>query len=431
MEIQRMKKSLFAMAAVTAFAGAAQAQSSVTVYGILDVGFNSLTMRNAGGTNTAGVTKSNTTSFGGNGSETTSRLGFKGTEDLGGGTSAFFTVEVAITPNSAQNFSTGGTANRQTLVGLKKNGIGAASIGTQYTPVHLAVGATDVGQQNNVAGNVIYPNAGTTNRDILTTTNTADGGTFGYVVRSNNSAFFQSDAFAGFRANAFYTRNNSNTNQTTPASGGVSGSFSGGGTNAAGWGLGADYTWNKLYVAGAYQAFQADSGWGAKSYSATTASGGVSSQSASAGAPVAWGIGGASAAGTNTKDVNGYAAAVYDFGILKAYAQYVNRKVTSVINANEYLSRSAQQLGVRSYITPTIEAWASVGNGRIQAYGTAAPTANFTGYQLGSNYYLSKRTNLYGIYGSTGTSNVTSNGNNTNPVSSNYNMYAVGLRHTF
>jgi predicted porin len=34
-----MKKSLFALAAVTAFAGAAQAQSSVTVYGILDIGY--------------------------------------------------------------------------------------------------------------------------------------------------------------------------------------------------------------------------------------------------------------------------------------------------------------------------------------------------------------------------------------------------------
>jgi len=34
-----MKKSLFALAAMGAFAGAAQAQSSVTVYGILDVGY--------------------------------------------------------------------------------------------------------------------------------------------------------------------------------------------------------------------------------------------------------------------------------------------------------------------------------------------------------------------------------------------------------
>jgi len=34
-----MKKSLLAVAAMTAFAGAAQAQSSVTVYGVLDVGY--------------------------------------------------------------------------------------------------------------------------------------------------------------------------------------------------------------------------------------------------------------------------------------------------------------------------------------------------------------------------------------------------------
>jgi predicted porin len=39
MEIYRMKKSLFAVAALSAIAGAAQAQSSVTVYGILDMGY--------------------------------------------------------------------------------------------------------------------------------------------------------------------------------------------------------------------------------------------------------------------------------------------------------------------------------------------------------------------------------------------------------
>jgi predicted porin len=242
--------------------------------------------------------------------------------------------------------------------------------------------------------------------------------------------FLQSDSLAGFRANAFYTQNNSASVQTTPAAAGAAaGSYSGGNSNAQGWGLGADYTWNKLYVTGAYQSFKAENPYGAVSYSATSASGGVSSQSASAGGAVAWGVGGASAAGTNTKDVNGYVAATYDFGILKAYAQYLNRKVTSVIDGNQYLSRSAQQLGVRSYITPTVEAFASAGNGRIQAFGTAQPTANFTGYQLGSNYYLSKRTNLYAIYGATNTSNVYTA--TTGTISSNYSQYAVGVRHTF
>ena len=48
-----MKKSLFAVAAVTAFAGAAQAQSSVTVYGIMDLGYygtNASTSSQAAGT---------------------------------------------------------------------------------------------------------------------------------------------------------------------------------------------------------------------------------------------------------------------------------------------------------------------------------------------------------------------------------------------
>jgi predicted porin len=56
--------------------------------------------------------------------------------------------------------------------------------------------------------------------------------------------------------------------------------------------------------------------------------------------------------------------------------------------------------------------------------------ANFGGFQLGSNYWLSKRTNLYAIYGQQRTSNQswTQNGN---PTSYNANNYALGLRHTF
>ena len=135
-----MKKSLFALAAVTAFAGAAQAQSSVTVYGILDVGY--IGGNNRGFTATGAPSKVTYNQFGSS-AESTSRIGFRGTEDLGGGMSAFFTVETAVTPNSASAV-TGGT-NRQTFVGLGKKGLGNMSIGTQYTPIHLAVGATSAG----------------------------------------------------------------------------------------------------------------------------------------------------------------------------------------------------------------------------------------------------------------------------------------------
>jgi len=131
-----------------------------------------------------------------------------------------------------------------------------------------------------------------------------------------------------------------------------------------------------------------------------------------------------STGGVNTQDNQAYAAATYDFGILKAYAQYVNRKATASQSSNYYLSRSAQQLGVRSYITPTVEAWASLGNGNFRSFGTSSPTANFTGYQVGSNYYLSKRTNLYAIFGSVQTSS-------TSTGAFSQNNYAMGVRHTF
>jgi len=130
-----------------------------------------------------------------------------------------------------------------------------------------------------------------------------------------------------------------------------------------------------------------------------------------------------------------YAGAMYDFGILKAYAQYVNTKYTSNLNSNVYIQRSAQQIGVRGNWTPKIESWASVGNGsyrgpNVPATGavgtnTNPGTADFTGYQLGTNYILSKRTNLYALFGSTQSST------NGSIAAEGGSSYGLGLRHTF
>ena len=130
--------------------------------------------------------------------------------------------------------------------------------------------------------------------------------------------------------------------------------------------------------------------------------------------------------GTNTQDNQTYVGATYDFGIVKTYAQWVNRKAASTINTSYTAERTAQQIGVRGNITAVIDAWASVGNGRVSAFGASQPSANFTGFQLGSNYYLSKRTNLYAIYGQQQTSSVSAN---VGSVSAS--NYALGVRHTF
>ena len=423
-----MKKSLFAVAALSAIAGAAQAQSSVTVYGIMDAGYVGYNARQSAapavGAATSTALPVRTTGSGfGDGAESTSRLGFKGTEDLGGGMSAFFTVELGLNLDTAQVVNTGATQNRQSFVGLKKNGLGDFAFGTQYTAVHNSVAATDAGQTNNIVGDMIYTafKSATGGNNGATGANVGSSSSFGvtngngagdsYTIRQNNMLTVNTDTFAGFKGHAFYTLNNTNSNQTTATN-----TVTGGNNNFGGWGLGADYTWNKLFATVAYQSFTAKN-----PYNTVTAS--------AIGTATGFGAGQGSLPGLNVKDNQFYAAATYDFGILKAYAQYVNRKWTSQITPTEYLSRTGEQIGVRSFITPKVEAWAQGGLGKYAAYGNTSPSANLTTWQVGSNYWLSKRTNFYAIYGQAGTSTVTAA--TAYSGGANVNNYAVGVRHTF
>jgi len=445
-----MKKSLLAVAALGAFASAAQAQSSVTVYGILDLGYIGQNQRVANNTAAAGggtVAKSTTSQFG-QSAESTSRLGFKGTEDMGGGLSAFFTIETAITPNNQNAISSStGTANRQTFVGLKKNGIGQFALGTQYTTIHNAVSATDPGNANNMQGNVIYDKPGAYTTPVNGTAQGAGTWAFAgnqdntsYTVRANNMLSLKSDTFSGFTGNAFYVMNNNNANQTTTVTTGAAGTtaVTGGSTNNNGFGAGVDYTWTKLLVTANFQQFTDKGPYTIANNTAVY----------SVNPPAQGGYGGTTVYGTNVKDNQQYYAATYDFGILKGYLQYVNRKTLDVNNPNTYVARTAQQIGVRSYITPTIESWASVGTGKLTvssasagantiygsgAAGSGSNAANFSAFQLGTNYWLSKRTNLYAIYGQQQTANQTWNNASSklNPTSYNTNNYAVGVRHTF
>jgi predicted porin len=442
-----MKKSLLAVAAMGAFASAAQAQSSVTVYGILDVGYIGGNTRIANAptsaTGTSGIVSNSTSSAFSNGAESTNRLGFKGNEDLGGGMSAFFTIETEISPNSSNAIATAATANRQTFAGLKKNGIGQFAFGTQYTTIHNAVAASDPGMQNNMMGNVIYDKGANVYPAYAVGSGSAAPGVYSYsgqqnntsyVVRASNMLSLQSETIAGFQANAMYVLNNKNTNQASVAATTSTGyAAASGTTNSTAWGLGVNYTWQKLFVTANYQNMTDKAGY-------TIGTNGVYT----VGAPAMGGYGGASAVGSNDKDNQQYYAATYDFGILKAYAQYVNRKTMDVNNPNNYVARTAQQIGVRSFITPTIEAWANTGTGKLTvstasngsnsfvggASSAGSNVGRFGGFQLGSNYWLSKRTNLYAIYGQQRTSNqiyITGQ----NQTSYNQSAYALGLRHTF
>ena len=121
-----MKKSLIAIAVLGAMSSAAFAQSNVTIYGILDAGIVSERGGAAG-----------TTTKVSSGAASASRIGFKGTEDLGGGLSAIFKLETgARIDTGALDNTDNRLFNREAYVGLSSKTAGTVTLGRQYTPYY-------------------------------------------------------------------------------------------------------------------------------------------------------------------------------------------------------------------------------------------------------------------------------------------------------
>jgi predicted porin len=164
-----MKKSLIALAALSAFATAAQAQSSVSVYGVVDAAIVTTNNDAAGSSLTAsGIANSTIVS---------NRLGFKGTEDLGGGLKANFVLEGALdlangqlgsTSTTANNASTLMTFNRGAWAGLSHASYGEIRAGRQdisnmsnFYPAVLNIGT------GNMAGSAVSSITGDKDKGLV------------------------------------------------------------------------------------------------------------------------------------------------------------------------------------------------------------------------------------------------------------------------
>jgi len=121
-----MKKSLIAIAVLGATSTAAFAQSNVTIYGIADVGIVS---------ERGGVAGNNTKME--SGAASASRIGFKGTEDLGGGLNAIFKLEAGVhLDDGTLDNGNNKLFNREAYVGLSSKEAGTLTLGRQYTPYY-------------------------------------------------------------------------------------------------------------------------------------------------------------------------------------------------------------------------------------------------------------------------------------------------------
>lgn len=130
------------------------AQSSITVYGVADVGL----VGERGGSD-GNVTKLTS------GPAAASRIGFKGTEDLGGGVAAFFILEAGYSIDTGAFASSSMPFNRQSLIGLKSSA-GSLMLGRQTTPYHNTLVAVADPFATGYAGTIknAFPDWGTNAR---------------------------------------------------------------------------------------------------------------------------------------------------------------------------------------------------------------------------------------------------------------------------
>lgn len=253
-----MKKSLLAVAVAAALPTFAQAQSSVTLFGILDasVEYSNDEANSAyGAANTGTLTRGDDTLRLNSGTQSGSRFGVRGTEDLGGGLRAIFTIEHRLnvdTGNTAGggfNSGNGTFWNGQAWVGLS-GGWGQLTAGRQYSPIFWALIPADFtgyGFYNNWAG--------------------FSGTGFGVSpqgpIRLDNSLAYKSPTWGGLTVYATYAFGELTNSLATNGAGGASGDIMG---IAAGWQLGG------LYLAAGYHSIDTNAAGGLETVLAAAAS---------------------------------------------------------------------------------------------------------------------------------------------------------------
>ncbi|WP_144157727.1 porin [Paraburkholderia sp. BCC1885] len=175
-----MKKTLILAAVTASFASAAYAQSSVTLYGIVDAGFTYVNHEVTGsGQKPLYAMKS--------GNVDGSRWGLRGKEDLGGGLAAVFTLESGFDLGNGKSDADGRMFNRQAFAGLSSP-YGTLTLGRQYDSVVDYLGPlTATGSW----GGTYFAHPG-------------DNDNANDSIRINNSVKFQSANYSGLSFSGLY-----------------------------------------------------------------------------------------------------------------------------------------------------------------------------------------------------------------------------------
>ncbi|SAL00860.1 porin [Caballeronia arationis] len=329
-------------------AGAAQAQSSVTLYGVIDAGLGYVSRANTNGDHLYGMI---------NGNLSGDRWGLKGQEDLGGGLKAIFQLESGFDVGTGRLNQGGREFGRQAFVGLTGDSWGTVTLGRQYDPsVDMVQGIT----ADNYFGSIMATPGDVDNYDN--------------DLRVSNSVKYVSPNYAGFQVEGIYGFSN------------------GAGTTGQGqtWGGGATYNNGPLGLAASYlyannptagrpvtQADGSNTGWNSPSSDSLFLS------PVNIGYQTAHSIGIARAAGQ-------YAIGPVTFGASYSFAQYKSDGHSTFTSQEKFSTGNAF---VNYQLTPAM----LLGLGYTYTKASGDTAAHYNQVSLGADYSLSKRTDLYAV----------------------------------
>jgi predicted porin len=392
-----MKKTLLAAALLAGFAGAASAQSSVTLYGVLDGGVRYQNWNlSSGPFSKVDISTSSIAVI--SGTQSTSRFGVKGVEDLGSGNQAIWALEAQVNVNDGSS-GTYSTWQRQSTIGLRNDAWGQFDIGRQLNLAFKFAGAP-------------IDSAFGVNAPIINIS-----GVMGITaVRQSNMLMYQSPSLSGFKVGAQYSFNTGLATGKIAATGAGSadtavGSSFDTGNNQRNIAGAISYENSGFYITGVYDKF----------------------------IPASNTLAGANGGGVSSWIV----AAAYDAKVVKVGAGYnqvrgglINGGATSSVSSdiiNPFNSGGivfADGAGTNAW---NINASAPVGaNGTVMAaYQGMSATgivsdvggATQNTFGLGYSYAFTKRTNVYAIYSYVN--------NYQNIAGLSGNTGTVGLRHAF
>ena len=394
-----MKKSLLAVAVAAALPTFAQAQSSITMFGILDASVE-YSDDQANASVVSGAVQQGDSGFRVNsGTQSGTRFGIRGVEDIGGGLKGIFTIEhrfsidtgdtgggqITLLPGATNSTTNNKFWNGQAWVGLETR-LGSITMGRQYTPIFWALIPADFtvyGFYNNWAG---------------FTGGNLNGATPQGPIRLDNSIAYKSPTMGGLTVFATYAFGE-NLSANGPGAGSPGSNTTGSGDI---WGVAANWQLGGLYLGAGYHSVDQK----------------------------AW----STAAGANTATESVLAAtASYkftNFGLSVGYTDITLKQVSgNEASISNILLGAFANLGPGTLFVNAAQL--GVKNLNVYSGTTATATSGGNTFQLGVAYSipLSKRTNWYAAYGLNDVSNL-------QPATAanqldGANRFSIGVRHLF